>query len=497
MLFGSTALPETGKVNVACRQAEASGLYTLAVVQSGSLDLSRFEAVGLPEGLTGAFELRDRELCLRVNGENMLYSRLPDKILSSLKNDGAGHVDLGYRYHGSSFPKTSRVVCELYDDSWGSGRSPGIVMTDGNPRTIFGYQDSAKGSLSAARYNGGSNGLIYYGAWLMDKKAGVGRFDTQVTIDYRNETASWSSYDFIDGVSFHKLVNFDGVTRPNQDAVCSYWLFANNVYSGQSLWPSIISFINIRFYEYLESGEEKLARDFVPAMKDGAPCVFDKVTGESKMLQAHTNGYVTGTISWPAEIYPVVTQRLDNVVAVSAKPVAVPDFAPEREYVFVADGKIVLKRAVERVELVSYDASGSVVSTSAVDGPAIGDEIPVAVGASMKTVAKLVGAASSLLQVVQHFDIAVSESQETVSERVTAKYSRRFMVSSPATFAFKADVDSVVASSYDASGTLVATKNISGAVAAGNKLAVEVGEGIGYLILDVELSRPGLRFIVR
>jgi hypothetical protein len=152
---------------------------------------------------------------------------------------------------------------------------------------------------------------------------------------------------------------------------------------------------------------------------------------------------------------------------------------------------------VERVELVSYDASGSVVSMSAVDGPAIGDEIPVAVGASMKTVAKLVGAASSLLQVVQHFDIAVSESQETVSERVTAKYSRRFMVSSPATFAFKADVDSVVASSYDASGTLVATKNISGAVAAGNKLAVEVGEGIGYLILDVELSRPGLRFIVR
>jgi hypothetical protein len=71
------------------------------------------------------------------------------------------------------------------------------------------------------------------------------------------------------------------------------------------------------------------------------------------------------------------------------------------------------------------------------------------------------------------------------------------MVSSSATFAFKADVDSVVASSYDASGTLVATKKISGAVAAGNKLAVEVGEGTGYLILDVELSRPGLRFIVR
>ena len=183
---------------------------------------------------------------LLANQQVLGASGMPDAIADSMRSDGFGYIDLGYRYHMSSFPKTSKVVCEFYDNSWGRGRGSETIISDKIPRNIFGYQDSPRGSLSAARYNGGSNAMIYYGAWQDDKKFGIGRFDTVVTIDYEKETASWSCSEN-DG----EVIDLTGVTKPNQDAAGSYYLFANNVimemiFVRPLLLSNVFGFMNVR-----------------------------------------------------------------------------------------------------------------------------------------------------------------------------------------------------------------------------------------------------------
>ena len=225
----------------------------------------------------------------------------PEALADSLSSDGTGYVDTGYRYKMSSYPKTSRIVCELYDDNMGAGLAPGPVLNTSAPRTIFGYQDSASGCMSVARYNG-SNAQIYYGAWKDDKKTSCGRYNTVVTIDYINQNASWY-YSEDD-----RKLEFSDVTPPIKDALSSYYLFANNVNnSGATLWQGIFAFKNLRIYEKAESGDEVLARDYVPCINSGEYGVFDKVTHEIFEAQNETVGFSAANARWRLTVGDQVT----------------------------------------------------------------------------------------------------------------------------------------------------------------------------------------------
>ena len=114
----------------------------------------------------------------------------PEAIADSLSSDGAGYVDLGYRYHVSSFPKTARIVCDIYDRDWGKGRAPGPTVNNGKC-TVFGFCES-KTSASVARYSGGNANFVYNDGEVSYQ---CGRHDTTITIDYVNQTASWKFTD--------------------------------------------------------------------------------------------------------------------------------------------------------------------------------------------------------------------------------------------------------------------------------------------------------------
>ena len=488
-VFGDIQFPELGMVNISAERFTASGVYPLIAIKGGAIDLANFKVVALADGLLGSFELRGEVLCLRITGKSAENAAKPDRILQSLRSDGTGYVDLGYRYHMSSFPKTSRIVCELYDNSWGTGRTPGPVLDTNAPRTIFGYQDSSSGSLSAVRYSG-SNAHVYYGDYLTQSK-GCGRFDTVVSIDYINNCASWS-YSEGDG----NTLEFANVTAPIKDATGPYYLFANNVYNGQNLWQSIFAFKNLRIYEKTESDNEVLARDYVPALKDGKPCVYDKKTGCISSVQNETVGFVATGASWPAEVFPEISQQFGNACSVSRLPVSVPAFSPETEYVFTADGTISLKRDIESLSIVSYSADGEVVNSELLANPEKGRNIEVKVGTAFRTVVRLSGVAASGISVKQDFPVASSASGEDVFFRNVSRNACEFMVSADCEFLFKTAIDWIYADSYDASGNLLESEKCSGRINVGGKLFVSSGTA-AYKILRVELSHPRLRIIVR
>lgn len=211
----------------------------------------------------------------------------PEAIADSLSSDGSGYVDLGYRYHVSSFPRTARMVCELYDNSWGKGRAPGPVIDNNFPRTVFGYQESSD-SVSVARYNGGKANFVYKGG---QSSIDCGRLETVVTVDYVNQLAKWK---FTENPNTTR--EFDNVTAPVSDSGRSYYLFANN--EDSYLWQGVFAFKNLRVYELTEAGEEVLARDYIPCVDKGQYGVYDKVTCGIFPVQNDTNCFSAANVRW-------------------------------------------------------------------------------------------------------------------------------------------------------------------------------------------------------
>ena len=145
--------------------------------------------------------------------------------------------------------------------------------------------------MSVARYSG-SNAQVYYGGWVNTSKS-CGRLDTVVSIDYINNSAVWS---YSEGSG--KTLEFSGVTAPVKDATGSFYLFANNVCTGENLWQGIFAFKNLRVYEKAESGDEILARDYVPCINNGEYGVFDKVTHEIFKVRSETAGFSVANARW-------------------------------------------------------------------------------------------------------------------------------------------------------------------------------------------------------
>ena len=487
---GNPSLPENGVVTISCPNLSAAGVYGLVYGVSDTIDVSRFVVGNLPSGLSGAVERHGSALCLRVSGTSDGFANLPDRILDTVSADGCGYIDLGYKYHMSSFPKTSRMVCELNDRYWGCGRSPGPTIPDTFPRTVFGYLESDSSSRSIARYNGSKAEFVHNGG---EKRDYCGRYDTTIIIDYLNACASWH---YSEGSG--KTLEYTDVTAPSKDADRTYYLFADNTHDGTSSWKGIFDFKNLRVYEQTLSGEEVLVRNYLPAMKNGNYGIYDAQTRDMFYIVEHTNGCVsTGVPSWPSTVYSVVTQEFTHVFTSSKIPVVTPEFAPETSYVFKSDGHVVMRDSVDSATVKSYDAKGDILHEEELGSLETGAAIEIAIGTAYSVVLALDGIAVSADTVAQDFVVASTVSGNSVLFRQTGKYNCEFMISAASTFSFKTGVNEISADSYDSSGELLGTDMICGHVSAGRPVVCFIGDGTSYKILHVALSRPPFTISIR
>ena len=479
-------LPEEGCINISCPEISAAGVYVLVRGNTSSIELSSLSIQSLPDGVKGAFERRGDSICLRVCGVSTALASMPDKIIDSLTSDGAGYVDLGYRYRVSSFPKTARIECDFYDVYWGYGRSPGPV-TKVNPRVVFGYEDTGS-NCSIARWSDGSGYIVSPDA---NSGGSIGRYESSIVIDYMNMHASWKYSE-----SGNDL-NFEGVPTPTLDSERSYYLFALNTFRSDYLCRAIFSFKNLRIYEYSEGNLEMLAHDFVPAVKDGLPCVYDKMARAVLPVVNDTNGFVMAGAKWPTDVFSEVTQDFPCARTQSFRPVAVPEFAPERTFTFIADGSVELKRAVATATMVAYAVDGSIISTKTQSNLNAGDQLEVEVGTASKTVLTLTGVTvPEVKSVIQEFDVASVQSCDGVAFRRTGKHECEFMLPADATISFSVAVDEIFADDYSDVGELTGEKRLYGHVDAGEAVDVDFGDG-AYRVLRVKLSHPRFRLIVR
>ena len=479
------ALQDGDRIGVSCQGLSAPGTYTLMRGATGSTALSSFTAI-CPDGVVGTFERRGDAICLRLSGMDSAVASMPDKILDSLRSDGAGYVDLGYKYHVTSYPKTSRIVCDFYDSYWGYGRTPGPV-TAANPRGLFGYEDQSA-SRSIARWSSSKGEFVYNGS---SQSGWNGRLDSTVTIDYANARASWVYAE--SGSDLY----FEDVTAPSLDAQRSYYLFAQNSYRENMACPAIFAFKALRIYELTDAETETLAHDFVPAMKGGRPCVYDTIAKTVAPVINDTNCFAMTGAKWPQDVFTVVTQEFASVQTRSYRPVSIPEFAPETSFAFVADGSVTFKRPVDSVSVVSYGTDGSVVSSETHANVSAGDSLDIAVGDASKTVLTLNGVAVPAgAVVIQDFAVASVQSEDGVLFRMTGRHECEFMLPSGATVLFNAAVDEIFADVCDANGDVTGTERIHGHVNAGSSVQVDVSDGT-YQILRVKLMRPGIQLIFR
>lgn len=486
-LSGSLVLPASGTVGISHSGVDAAGVYDLIRGVDDSVTPGTFVVTSLPEGLVGAVERRGGTLVLRVSGISATNAALPDKLLAKLTGDGCAYVDTGYRYHVSSYPKTARVVCDFYDPSWGKGKAPGPTMGDGLPRTVFGYLDSSSAYRSAARWSGSKFQFIHADSGQADY---CGRYDCTAEIDYLKATASLAYSE-----PPPKTLKFSNVTAPDADAEHTYYLFAANDNWGNS-YNAIFDFKELRFYETSDGETETLVRDFLPAMKDGRPCVYDMLTKAICPVQGDTNGCVLTGASWPVSLYPtMISQSFTHASSASYRPVSVPDFAPETSYTFVADGVLTLKETASATVSV-YDAKGGLVSSTVRTGLRRGDEIEVIVGTAAQAVVALSDLVPSGETWTMHYEIADVSGCGEVLFRKPRRNACEFMIQADATLTFSVDVQEVWCDAYDVAGVLQSETRISGPIAAGGALPASVGTA-AYCVLRVRLPPPGLLMLLK
>ena len=148
--------------------------------------------------------------------------------------------------------------------------------------------------------------------------------------------------------------------------------------------------------------------------------------------------------------------------------------------------------------MTGYDAAGNVVSTTTVTPVVTGREYAVELGEASRVVVRAVGAdAGGSGGIAQSFLMAEVLGAAEVFERQAGKHEFEYMVSGSATMTFKADVDSVRADLYDASGAKVGEETLAGTIGAGESLEIAAPETAAYRIVRVSFGRPGLMLFVR
>lgn len=258
-----TVLPASGSATVSLGEAHGKGRYVLVENLPQDWNLSSFALGALPEDFTGTLQKDGDRLVLVLTAEDRVR---PDATANCLSGDGSAVIDTGYRYHGSSYPKTAKLMVRFNTTDYAKGE----LQTDN--RTILGFQSGNDKFM--CRYQGN---LAY--VWNMG--GGVNFASVQgentVTMDYLAPSVSWNGN-----------VNTDKALATSYDSSYSYYLFGRN--TGSAVDFGAFDFIRLQFFEKTaEDGEVVLAHDFIPGVVDGVTGIFDRQTGN--LIPADTTAF--------------------------------------------------------------------------------------------------------------------------------------------------------------------------------------------------------------
>lgn len=483
MLSEGLVVPSSGTVAVRAAGITRPGTYVLAVGVTDSLDPDVFAFEPSDYGMKGVIGRRGDRLVLSLTED----PSVPGAIVGvTLTSDARCWVDSGYHYRNGTTEKTSRVQFDYTMVNY--GRLPGATLTE-NYGSFLGYY-SGGNALTYCRYsrdkgathnfslNTGNDAQTWQVASFTNCN---GR--QSLTIDYAHATATWKD--------LAASRDEDRTIYPSQTKLepRSYWLAGVN---GNSKDPGYLDILHFQAWETDGQGQnETLVCDIVPATKAGAIGVYDRVAKafvEPTCTPDAPHGYRLdmGT----------VTQEFAAVSTVcNGQLVTCPSFAPQNALMFTADGMVTAKAAIDALILTRYDVSGAVLSTETVASVMTGRACAVALNGAAKAVVEIVGA--SLDTLVQSFAKATAESADELLEREVAKYECEYMVPGAATLTFKADVVSVVADLYDATGAKIGEEPLAGPIGSGTPWAVAPSPSAAYRILRVSLRHPGCVLIVR
>lgn len=278
-------LPADGIVTVSLEKNTGRGRYVLIENLPQGCQLSAFALGELPLGCTGVLELEGRKLVLTVSSSRTW----PDAIGGTLTSDAHGHVDTGYKYRCSAFPKTARVVLDFCTTNKAVGSAEGPHRETTNTRALFGYLDATH-KLSYAKWTGDGVAQIWGGSFKLGRPS-TKTGDDAIDVNYLAGTYSWG-------------MTVDATLEAcNLDADYSYWLFDNSYRAptyGSS--PSVYDLKRFRIYETNDGTTQTLAHDFVPCVSDGEPALYDCIAATVAKPESDTNGFVCAGADWRVRV---------------------------------------------------------------------------------------------------------------------------------------------------------------------------------------------------
>jgi len=358
-------LDDDAAVVVNYSRIHGPGVYTLIANAGAAIDLGRFSLGSvLPVGLTGTLAKVGNDLVLKVSGSIAAEANLPERMLTYLRNDGDGYIDLGYAYHVSTYPHTARMELDYTTDNYAGYQASGM----GAVRALFGYQNKEKLII---RYSNQA-GQVWSAAGGTDFNS-MENGDLQVVVDYLTGKVTWGK-------------NETTISVPTADEWCTYLLFARH--NGSEVKEkSLFDLRAFRIYE--QTAAEAVptkAYDYRPCIKNGRLALWERVKDTYKYLD--DGHYTAGAASYPEEIYGTssVTQEFASAWTVSPRTVQVRQGDLDHRFTFIADGTLVQKCASGIFTIIRYAADGTELGRDELGAQSANAEIAIRLNGAVRAV---------------------------------------------------------------------------------------------------------------
>ncbi len=269
-------IPGAGKVKVSLSANSGQGEYLLIDNLPSGYSLDSFELGSLPVGVVGSLVKDGGKLKLRLAARDI---SLPEAIGGSIRNDGVGYFNCGYKYKTSAFPKTARLEVDFSSTDYGAGTAPEPVISNGQ-RALWGY--GYGDDKFFFRYSDRSMQVWHNGGW---NACSVPVGDASFCGDYMagSFTCGNSTYEF---------------TAASRDSEYAYLLFARCNGSGSVLENSIYDLRAYRVYVTDDGVASRLAFDYRPACMNGVNGLFDAVSGGFVEPTANTSDFTLNNVSY-------------------------------------------------------------------------------------------------------------------------------------------------------------------------------------------------------
>ena len=137
----------------------------------------------------------------------------PDFIADTLRSDGVGYIDLGYKLKGATYPKTAKIGLDYSTADCAFGTPPGPVTTATMP-AVFGCDKQAASDFLGVRYSSKSLAYIYHPGGNVKVRSGL-TGDVSLRFDFLAPSAYWGTAE-VTGFVMDAMRNmwFFGMTPP-------------------------------------------------------------------------------------------------------------------------------------------------------------------------------------------------------------------------------------------------------------------------------------------